>query len=212
MKKFVIKIKSIIIILVLILFNASLITAQSDEVYWNLEVPLGTTKEGHFSGFMFKFHQEDWMFAIGYRYFNYLPDDLPADYSPAASLFSNSTRSLNNNSLFYLGTGRYVTNIHKPARILVQGGGVIGGYHEAENFRRIPGTSSGLFNLYSQPSNYTFTSKKGFVIGGHLLSKMELCTRAVSFGINLESFLTSKKIAFGAGLSLGFGRMRKRIE
>jgi hypothetical protein len=203
------KVKAIFLIIALVFSNAKIMTAQTDEAYWNLEIPLGTTKEGYFSGFMFKFHQEDWMFAIGYRYFNYLPEDLPKDYSPAVSLFSYSTRSLNNNSLFYLGTGRYVTNIHKPARILVQGGGVIGGYHEAENFRPISVSSSGLFS-FSHGSNYTFSSRKGFVIGGHLLSKMELCARGVSIGINLESFLTTKKIAFGAGLSLGFGRMRKR--
>ena len=192
-------------------------TPKSDPVYWNIDFTIGETTNGRLGGGLLKFHYDRKIISIGYRRFTYLPKDLPEDFIAPSRNAGKPTDFLNANSLLYVGIGRYVTNFQYPARILIQAGGVIGAYKEANNFKKLltsqvtSSGSSGFCVICSGPpivSNYSYSYEKGFTAGVHILSKAELCTRGLSIGINLEGVITTSTYAIGAGISIGFGKMR----
>ncbi len=183
----------------------------SKPVFWSTDIDFGIKNQGIYGGAMLRFYREKSFIALGVRGFNYVPEDLPSDYYPGLDIWGTG-EALNSNVLCLLGYGKFFPSAHKTFRILLQADAAFGKYREAVNFKETDFKDLGLFVILAAPftPNYEYETNEGFTAGIHLLAKADLCSRFASLGVNLETFVTSKTTAFCAGVSVGFGKLRKR--
>lgn len=183
-------------------------------VFWNADITFGIKNQGTYGGAMLRFHREDNFIAFGIRGISYVPKDLPNDYYGGLFNMFDYEGALNSNTLFLVGYGKFIPSAHKTVRVLLQADAALGKYYEAVNFKRINYNYNDLEFLVIPVTvfagNYEYEINEGFTAGVHLLAKAELCSRFVSLGVNLETFVTTKATAFCAGVSLGFGKLRKK--
>lgn len=179
-------------------------------VYWSADITLGAKNQGTYGGAMLRFYREENFVSLGIRGFDYIPEDLPSDYYAGLDIW-HSNGNLNSNTLFLVGYGKFIPTAHETFRVLLQADAALGKYTEAVNFKRREYENGFVgFLTAAFASNYKYDLAEGFTGGVHLLAKAELCSRFASLGINLETFVTTKTTAFCAGVSLGFGKLRKR--
>lgn len=176
-------------------------------VFFSTDLILGIKNQGVYGGAMLRIYRDKSFVAFGVSDFDYVPETLPSDYYPGLNIWG-SAESLNSNTLCLIGYGKFIPSSHQTFRILFQADVAFGKYNEAINFKRNDFKGIELFGLFVP--NYEYKRVQGFTAGVHLLAKAEICSRFASVGVNLETFLTTKTTAFCAGVSVGFGKLRKR--
>ncbi|GEM_PF-6553759 len=183
-------------------------------IYVSFDFGGGYSNNGYYEGAILRAYKMKNFLNVGYRVFHYVPDNFPEDYYSEFFGFKSSN-AINQSGLILIGIGRFLHDAHRRSRLLFQANLAFGKYTKAVNFQKLEKDTGNFYSWFSFPAifgetNYKYEKRSGFNSGLNLLVKTELCSRRLSIGINFESIISLQTTSFCAGLSIGFGKLRRK--
>lgn len=182
--------------------NAQKTNKVKKQLYWQVDLSTGSFMEGEYHKSTLCFYREKWLLAIGHSTISYRPADIPNDFDEG--------KEINSIELVLAGYGKFIPTAHKSLRVLIRADAAFGKYNEKVNFKNTGYKGGGGWLTELVSSKYEYERIEGYAGGLHLLAKAEICSRRVSLGINIDSYITTKIIIVGGGISVGFGKLRRK--